>query len=447
MEEQVIKVYKCYCQRIDLFLYIQSFHEAEDVFKMILRNADGVYNNRSSYMDFVVKICVQEYLKIIQPRIDDLMHRNKYAEIGKLKEALYRLCIGVNPEMAIDKHCFLMQKAVIAIRQKKAAETKAKMCDNNDLEQILDLERKLKQRLIGQDDAIVKVVHALKRASAGLKYPHKPIATFMFLGNTGIGKTEMAKTLSLKYFGSESHLITINCSEFEAKHEYAKLIGSPPGFVGYNEGSFLAKAIKDKPKCVLLFDEIEKANASVHKLILRILDEGKLRDGKGEMIIFNQAIIIMTSNVSSHELARYQDRIGFYKSNDEVGIESICRSALQKKFQPEFINRINEIVVFKPLKKEFLLKIFNILFGEYILFLMEKNIDVLVSDEVAEFIVDHSSCELYGARELQRSIDSYILDPLADMIVGGKIFSGDEVQIACQNEKIIFEIEKCEERI
>jgi len=446
MKEQIIKVYERYCARLDKFLYIQSFHEAEEIFKAILGDASGIYNNRNSYIDFVAKICIQEYSQEVQPHVDVLIHKQKYAEIGKLKEALYSICIEVNPGMLIDKHCRLMQRAIVTMRQETEHKKTGSLKYGDESEQILDLEKRLKQRLIGQDDAVFKLVQALKRYVAGLKPLYKPIASFMFLGNTGTGKTEMAKTLSLKYFGSESNLVRIDCSEFIASHEYAKLVGSPPGYVGYSQGSFLSKAMKEKPNCVLLFDEIEKANESVHKLILQILDEGKLRDGRGQEIIFNKAIIIMTSNLGSQELMKYQSRIGFNKNNDEVGVESICLSALQKKFSPEFINRINEIIIFKSLSRESLLQIFDVLFDEYELFLMDQNIDVVMHDSAAEFVVDQSSCELYGARELQRVMDRYIINPLADMIVKGKIFPGDEVEIFCKNEKIAFKAPKCENK-
>ncbi len=447
MKEQSVKCYKCYCARLDKFLYINSFHEADEVIRLIMCDARSIYNNRNSYIDFVVKVCVQEYPDVVQPHISSLMHMNKYTEINKLKEALYSICIGVNPDLSIDKHCLLIQKTIVDVYNKVQKVKTAKPSHEDDPEQILDLEKKLKQRLVGQDEAVIKLSQALKRAAAGLKHHHKPIASFMFLGNTGTGKTEMAKVLSLKHFGSESNLIRIDCSEFGASHEYSKLIGSPPGYVAHSQGSFLAKAMKDKPNCVLLFDEIEKANESIHKLILQILDEGKLRDASGKLIFFNKAIIIMTSNVGSHELMKYQGRIGFDKNNNEAGVDSICHSALRKKFRPEFINRINEIVVFKSLDHESLLKIFNILFGEYILLLMDQNIDIRVYGSVGEFIVERSSCEIYGARELQRNIETHIINPLADMIVKKFVYPGDEIEIIYDNKKIFFEVKKCEERM
>ena len=447
MKKQIMRVHKCHCARMDKHLYIYSFREAMRMFDAIAISAKGVYHNRSSYMDFVAKNCIQDYDKDVQPYVVSLIHKNKYTEIAKLKENLYALCVGLSPAIAIEKYHPKVETAVLNIRQNGQGKKSVIYKPKDDSEQILDLEMKLKQHLIGQDDAVVKIVQALTRSVAGLKHPHKPIASFMFLGNTGIGKTEMAKILSLKHFGSESNLVRIDCSEFEAKHAYSKLIGAPPGYLGYDEEPFLSKALREKPNCVLLFDEIEKANESMHKLILQVLDEGKINDGRGKEVIFNKAIIIMTSNVGSYELMKYQGRIGFDKKNDEVGIGSICLSALQKKFSPEFINRISEIVVFKPLERESLLRIFDVLLDEYVSFLAKKNIDVAVHNSAAEFIVDQSSYKQYGARELQRVMERHIINPLADMIVNKKVFPGDEVEIFCQDEKIAFEIQKCEDRM
>jgi len=298
----------------------------------------------------------------------------------------------------------------------------------NEAEKLLKAEEILGKRVIGQEEAISAVANALRRARAGLSDENRPIASFLFLGPTGVGKTEMAKALAEFMFNDEKAMIRIDMSEYMEQHSVAKLIGSPPGYVGYEEGGQLTEAVKHRPYSLILFDEIEKAHPEVFNILLQILDEGRLTDSKGTTVNFRNTIIIMTSNIGSY-LFRKMGSIGFSDESKEPmqDYKEKIQKTLKEFFKPEFLNRIDEIIIFRPLTKDDLRKIVDIQLQKVKQRLIEKGIEVEFSDEVKELLIKKGFDEVYGARPLQRAIQKYILNPLSEKIIAKKIYEGKKV--------------------
>jgi ATP-dependent Clp protease ATP-binding subunit ClpB len=313
----------------------------------------------------------------------------------------------------------------------------------NEMEKLLKAEEILRQRVVGQEEAISAVSNALRRARAGLADENKPIASFLFLGPTGVGKTEMARALAEFMFNDEKAMIRIDMSEYMEPHSVAKLIGSPPGYVGYEEGGQLTEAVKHRPYSLILFDEIEKAHPEVFNILLQILDEGRLTDSKGTTVNFRNTIIIMTSNIGSY-LFRKMGSIGFSDENKEPmeDYKDKIQKALRDFFKPEFLNRIDEIIIFRPLSKDDLRKIVEIQLNKVRQRLLEKGIEVEFSDEVKELLVEKGFDEIYGARPLQRAIQKYILNPLAEKIIAKKINSGQKVLLEMKKGELEMSLRK-----
>ncbi|GIW67495.1 MAG: chaperone protein ClpB [Candidatus Parcubacteria bacterium] len=308
----------------------------------------------------------------------------------------------------------------------------------NEMEKLLKAEEILGQRVVGQEEAIKAVANALRRARAGLAEENKPIASFLFLGPTGVGKTEMARTLAEFMFNDEKAMIRIDMSEYMEPHSVAKLIGSPPGYVGYEEGGQLTEAVKYRPYSLILFDEIEKAHPEVFNILLQILDEGRLTDGKGTTVNFKNTIIIMTSNIGSY-LFRKMGSIGFSDETKEPmeDYKDKIQKALRDFFKPEFLNRIDEIIIFRPLNKEDLRKIVEIQLNKVKQRLAERGIEVGFSDEVKEVLVERGFDEVYGARPLQRAIQKYILNPLSESIIAKKIQEGQKIILGIRHGELV----------
>lgn len=304
-------------------------------------------------------------------------------------------------------------------------------------EKLLKGEEILRQRVIGQDKAVSAVVNALRRARAGLADEKKPIASFLFLGPTGVGKTELARSLADFMFNDEKAMIRIDMSEYMELHSVAKLIGSPPGYVGYEEGGQLTEAVKHRPYSLILFDEIEKAHPEVFNILLQILDEGRLTDSKGTTVNFRNTIIIMTSNIGSY-LFRKMGSIGFSAEENQAfsDYEDKIQKALRDFFKPEFLNRIDEIIIFKPLSKEDLYKIVELQLEKTKHRLEERGIQVEFNHELKELLVEKGFDEIYGARPLQRAIQKYILNPLAEMIIAQKVKSGQSIVLKIKNNQL-----------
>ncbi|MBD2015379.1 ATP-dependent Clp protease ATP-binding subunit [Microcoleus sp. FACHB-53] len=297
-------------------------------------------------------------------------------------------------------------------------------------EKLLHMEDTLHQRLIGQEEAVKAVSRAIRRARVGLKNPNRPIASFIFSGPTGVGKTELAKSLASYFFGSEDAMIRLDMSEYMERHTVSKLIGSPPGYVGYNEGGQLTEAVRRRPYTVVLFDEIEKAHPDVFNMLLQILEDGRLTDAKGRTVDFKNTLLIMTSNIGSKVIEKGGGGIGFEFSENQAEsqynrIRSLVNEELKQYFRPEFLNRLDEIIVFRQLNREEVKEIADIMLKEVFGRLNEQGITLEVTERFKDRLVEEGYNPAYGARPLRRAIMRLLEDVLAEQILGGHIKDGD----------------------
>jgi ATP-dependent Clp protease ATP-binding subunit ClpC len=302
-------------------------------------------------------------------------------------------------------------------------------------EKLLHMEDTLHTRMVGQEEAVKAISRAIRRARVGLKNPNRPIASFIFSGPTGVGKTELAKTLAAYFFGAEEAMIRLDMSEFMERHTVSKLIGSPPGYVGYNEGGQLTEAVRRRPYTVVLFDEIEKAHPDVFNMLLQILEDGRLTDAKGRTVDFKNTLLIMTSNIGSKVIEKGGGGLGFEFSTDSADeanynrIRSLVNEELKQYFRPEFLNRLDEIIVFRQLKKEEIKSIANILLKEIFGRLEQQGISLGVSDRFMDRLIEEGYNPSYGARPLRRAIMRLLEDSLAEEMLSGRVKSGDTATV------------------
>ncbi len=301
-------------------------------------------------------------------------------------------------------------------------------------EKLLLMEDTLHQRLIGQDDAVKAVSRALRRARVGLKNPKRPIASFIFSGPTGVGKTELTKALATYFFGSEEAMIRVDMSEYMERHTVSKLVGSPPGFVGYDEGGQLTEAVRRRPYTVVLFDEIEKAHPDVFNIMLQVLEDGRLTDSKGRVVDFKNTLIIMTSNIGSKVIEKGGGGLGFEFAEDQEEaqynrIRNLVNEELKQYFRPEFLNRLDEIIVFRQLTKDEVKEIAEIMLRDVFSRLGEREITLTVSDKFKERLVEEGFDPSYGARPLRRAIMRLLEDVLAEALLAGQIQDGENVYV------------------
>jgi len=310
-------------------------------------------------------------------------------------------------------------------------------------ERLLRMEEEVHRRIIGQDEAISTIAKAVRRARAGLKDPRRPIGSFIFLGPTGVGKTESAKALAEFMFGSEDALVKLDMSEFMERHAVARLVGAPPGYVGYEDGGQLTEAVRRRPYSVILFDEIEKAHPEAFNMLLQILEDGHLSDAKGRRVDFRNTIILMTSNVAAEHLMREMS-IGFKRSDDEAKnaeeeyqkMKEKVLDQLKKTFRPEFLNRIDAVVVFRALTKEQIRQIVELMLGQVQERLAEHEVKLEATDEAKDLLAKEGYDPHFGARPLRRVIQTMIEDPLSEAILGGEFKPGDMVLLEVEEDKI-----------
>jgi len=308
----------------------------------------------------------------------------------------------------------------------------------------------MKSEVIGQEEALGKVVKAIQRNRVGLKDPKKPIGTFIFLGPTGVGKTELARALARNLFDSEDSLIRIDMSEYMEKFSVSRLIGAPPGYVGYEEGGQLTEKVRRKPYCVILLDEIEKAHPDIYNILLQVLDDGILTDGLGRKVNFKNTLIIMTSNIGARQLKEFGDGVGFatatrVQQTDENN-RSVIEKALKRTFSPEFLNRVDDVVVFNSLTKENIFLIIDIIMKNVLSRLVTLGLNLVLSEDAKGFIADKGYDVQFGARPLHRAIQKYIEDPLAEEILNQSVKEGDTIMgdLDKENGKLIFTLQKKE---
>jgi ATP-dependent Clp protease ATP-binding subunit ClpB len=298
-------------------------------------------------------------------------------------------------------------------------------------DKLVHMEDRLHRRVIGQEEAVTAVSNAVRRARSGLQDPNRPIGSFIFMGPTGVGKTELAKALAEFIFDSEQAIVRIDMSEYMEKHSVARLIGAPPGYVGYEEGGYLTEAVRRRPYAVVLFDEIEKAHPEVFNVMLQILDDGRMTDGQGRTVDFKNTIVIMTSNVGSQWIQELA-------ASDRTAMENRVTEALRASFKPEFLNRIDEIIIFQSLTEDDILKIVDIQVDTLGRRLADKNIELILADGSKALIASKGYDPVYGARPLKRVIQQLIENPLSLEILEGKIPDGARVSAEAEGNKIVF---------
>ena len=309
-------------------------------------------------------------------------------------------------------------------------------------EKLLHLEDKLRERVKGQEEAIEVVADAIRRSRAGLHDERKPIGSFLFLGTTGVGKTELSKALSYVLFNDENAMIRIDMSEYQEKHSVSRLVGSPPGYVGYDEGGQLTEAVRRRPYSVILFDEIEKAHPDAFNILLQVLDDGRLTDNKGRMVNFKNTVIIMTSNIGSdiiqQNFANVKDE-NIMAVTETTKIEVVER--LKQTVRPEFINRIDEIVMFRPLMLSQMRQIVSLQLANLQDLLTSKEIKLEVNDSALDWLGQEGFDPQYGARPLKRTILKEIVNPISKMLLAGELASGDKVKVIAKEGELVFKTE------
>ncbi|RLC09200.1 MAG: type VI secretion system ATPase TssH, partial [Deltaproteobacteria bacterium] len=300
-------------------------------------------------------------------------------------------------------------------------------------EKLVHMEERLSRRVIGQTEAISAVSNAVRRARSGLQDPNRPIGSFIFMGPTGVGKTELAKALAEFIFDSEQAIVRIDMSEYMEKHAVSRLIGAPPGYVGYDEGGFLTEAVRRKPYAVVLFDEIEKAHPEVFNVLLQILDDGRMTDGHGRTVDFKNSLIIMTSNVGSRHIQELAQE-------NRSEMEAHVTAALRASFKPEFLNRIDETIIFHNLTPEQIVKIVGIQMERLKVRLAEQNIELVLADQATTFLAGKGYDPTYGARPLKRIIQKHIENPLSMKILKGDLLPGSKINVEVAGDSLVFQV-------
>jgi ATP-dependent Clp protease ATP-binding subunit ClpC len=309
----------------------------------------------------------------------------------------------------------------------------------DDKNSLVGLEKTLQQEVIGQNEAVSKIARAIRRNRLGIKDPNKPIGSFVFLGSTGVGKTHLAKQLAKQIFGSSDSLIRVDMSEYQEKHTISRLIGSPPGYVGYEEGGQLTEQVKNKPYSVVLFDEVEKANKEIFHTLLQMLDEGHLTDSLGRKINFKNTLIIMTSNIGVKKLQDFGTGIGFGGSSysNEEQKKEILKKEMKNYFSPEFLNRIDETIIFNSLDKESLDKIVKIELQKLMNRLKELKMSFVFDDTLVNYISKVGFDAVYGARPIKRAIQDEVEDLISELVLNGDVVEDHEYSITVEEDKVI----------
>jgi ATP-dependent Clp protease ATP-binding subunit ClpC len=371
-----------------------------------------------------------------EKRVENLLQneQKKWEEASKL-----------NREIVTEDNVAEVVSMMTGIPVNRVAEAESK--------RLHDLPKLIKGKVIGQDEAVTKVVKAIQRNRVGLKDPNKPIGSFIFLGQTGVGKTQLAKVLATELFDSEEALVRIDMSEYMEKFAISRLIGAPPGYVGYEEGGQLTEKIRRKPYAVVLLDEIEKAHPDVFNMLLQILDDGHITDSLGRTIDFRSTIIIMTSNIGSRQLKDFGTGVGFGTASKEAQADAnakhVIEKALKKSFAPEFLNRIDDVIVFNTLERKDIHEIIDIELEKLVTRLVDLGYTLLLSEKAKDYIADKGFDKQYGARPLKRAIQKYIEDALAEEIVNAKLVEGDTIlmELDEKSNKLTIEIKKGKDKV
>jgi len=398
----------------------------------------------------ITNINVPEKILTIEGKLEEVrelknsvVKKQKYEEAAKLRDDEKNL----EKDLAIAQEAWETESKLHkeTVTEENVAEVVSMMTGvpvnkiaQKESKKLAELPDRIKGKVIGQDEAVAKVVKAIQRNRAGLKDPNKPIGSFIFLGQTGVGKTQLAKVLARELFDSESALVRIDMSEYMEKFAISRLVGAPPGYVGYEEGGQLTEKIRRKPYAVVLLDEIEKAHPDVFNMLLQVLDDGHLTDSLGRTIDFRNTIIIMTSNIGARKLKDFGQGVGFgtsaKESQADSNAKSIIENALKKAFAPEFLNRVDDVMVFNTLDREDIHKIIDIELDKLFLRISDLGYKLILTDKAKDYIADKGFDKDYGARPLKRAIQKYIEDALAEEIINSKLEEGDSITMDL-NEK------------
>lgn len=312
-------------------------------------------------------------------------------------------------------------------------------------DRLLHIEDIIHKRVVGQNEGVNAVAKAIRRARAGLKDPKRPIGSFLFLGPTGVGKTELARSLAEAIFGDESAMIRFDMSEYMEKHTVSRMLGAPPGYIGYDEGGLLTDAVRRKPYAVILLDEIEKAHPDIFNILLQVLDDGRLTDSQGRTVDFKNTVIIMTSNAGAFKLQPQKtNTMGFAVNEDKQikqNAQKIVMDEVKRQFKPEFLNRIDEIIIFEPLTDKELTQIVTLLLNDVQKRLAEMDIELIIKDEVKSYLLKHGTDTIYGARPLKRAVQRYLQDPLAEQLLQKNIKSMQKIIVDCVDDKLTFKVD------
>lgn len=417
----------------------ERLEKLEDEINQLKKERDKLYSQWMAEKEIVEKIRkIKEQIEVARNIIEKAQREG---DLDKAAEYKYGKLIELNKQLEEEtKKLQEIQKGRGLLKGEVTEEDIAEIVSKwtgipvsrmleGEIEKLIHMEERLKKRVVGQDEAIKAVSNAIRRSRAGLSDPNRPIGSFIFLGPTGVGKTELAKALAEFLFNDENALVRIDMSEYMEKHTVSRLIGAPPGYVGYEEGGQLTERIRRRPYSVILLDEIEKAHPDVFNILLQILDDGRLTDGHGRTVDFKNTVIIMTSNIGSQLITSYRD--------DELIREKIM-DVLKSKFRPEFLNRIDEIIIFNRLKKEDILKIVDIQISYLQKRLYEKKIKIELTEKAKLYLSEKGYDENFGARPLKRLIQREIENPLALKIISGEIKENDSIIVDLEDGKLVF---------
>ncbi len=421
-----------YCEILDEFVKVRVFTEEDIVELLKVRETP----NRSAYQQLVVNSCVVNFLDEVVPLFKK---QSRVYKTAALEELLYQICVEVNPQLEIHQVALPLQgetKLSGQLHLLAAPGLHHQKESKRDLDRV---EAELRRAIIGQDPAIDAVVKSFRKAAAGIKDPRRPIGVFLLVGSTGTGKTELAKMTARHLFGDPTRLVRIDCSEYALPHEYAKLIGAPPGYVGHSEGGQLTEQMKEKKVGVVLFDEIEKAHKKVHNLLLQIMDEGFLTDSKGQSVPFNKSFILLTSNVGVDEIESIRNRVGFdWRQREHVARDDAKEAtleAMKHAFRPEFINRLDGVLVFNSLTEGDCVRIARNQLAQVASYLKQSGIGLEFAPGVARSVARMGFNPDYGARELRRIIQNEIEEPLSEQILNSHFRTGDQVRVVARGER------------
>lgn len=395
---------------------------------------------KSNYDTTEIKELKKQLAKLESEK-EDAVHQEDFEKASKLRDKISKL----NDEIAQKKISQSSADRMVTINEQDVAEVVSKWTNipltkltEGEAERLLNLEKTLKERVKGQDEAVEKVAKAIRRSRIGIRDPKRPIGSFLFLGSTGVGKTELSKALAEALFDDEYKMIRLDMSEFMEAHSVSKLIGSPPGYVGFDDGGQLTEQVRRKPYSVVLFDEIEKAHPEVFNMLLQILDDGRLTDSHGKVVSFKNTLIIMTSNIGSDKINNHKVDLGFSDNKEKQDNSQVMLNELKKYFKPELINRIDNIVVFNKLAPDVLKDIAKKMLAELNKNLKQSGVELKFTTATLNYLVKNGTNDDFGARPLKRLITSQIEDELADKMLRGEIKAGQQILIDCKNNKLQF---------